>query len=260
MANDLWGSIAEWFKEKTSSPLYGVFLVSYVVCNWKKFYVLFWEYGAPPSGTRLEFITNNLLPFHGTGPWLYPSVLANWVSGLIAPVIITILIIKYAPHLEKWAHNLHLGFYFERKKNSKIKELDYEKFLSDHLKNVVLEKENQVESAQSVENLTAQINALLSQVAELQVKQEPILADEERWEKEYLTLKEEKSFHDILEKINDVVYKYNGYTTNRIDSRLLAFAHVNELIIFLNENSSQIGLTPKGVYFLKRHFSDAHRF
>jgi|GEM_PF-3055558 len=261
MANDFWGSITEWFKEKTSSPLYGVFIISYVVCNWKKFYVLFWEFGAPSSGTRLEFLNNNILPFNGSGLWLYPSVLANWVSGLIAPVIITIIIIKYAPYFEKWAHNLHLDFYFERKKNSKIKEQDYEEFFSAHLKNVVLEKEKQVASAQSVEGLTEQINSLLSQVTELQGKQEHelITPEERRWGEEFDTGRKNLLQVSSLQKAKEAIYRRSGAVSTENMGRIvgpdeLAFLDSHGLVTFLDGNT--ISFTPKGKFFLKQAFQE----
>ncbi len=257
MVNDFWSSLAEWLKEKTSSPIWGVFIVAYVVCNWKKLYVLFWEYGAPTAGTRLEFLNNELFPFHGEGWQLYPSILGNWASELVLPIVITFFIIKYIPHIEKWAHDLHLYFYFERKKNFKKKELEYEKFSSQHIQNVLIEKEKQIESAQSVEELTKQINSLLSQVSELQRKEsnDVISPDDARWEMEFERFGKSNIFKKFSQ-IVDAIYKHDGYVSTfdfELDKDILAFSHTNGLV---EKDGNQITLSAKGKYFAKRYLEN----
>ena len=165
MSNSFWNSISEWFKEKMTSPLYGVFFAAFVMYNWKKFYILFWEYGAPRSGTRLEFLNTYLLPYHGDNSF---TLIGNWLWAIVPPLVTTYVVLRWVPVMQNWAHGWHTKFYYARKEIEQLADIQYQEKLNIHLEKLAKVKTKQIGNAKTVEDLTKEINDLLSTVATLQ--------------------------------------------------------------------------------------------
>jgi hypothetical protein len=87
-------------KERFKSPLYGAFIVSWLVINWKIFIVLFFSSSEELGKTKHQYISDNLV---------------NFMNCLILPLISTMIIIALIPWLSELAFRLRL--YFEKRKH-----------------------------------------------------------------------------------------------------------------------------------------------
>jgi hypothetical protein len=78
--------LENWFKDshtKVTSPLVGAYISSFILFNWKYFYVLFWGTGTVEN--RLSFF-NQFVGFTNIESWLYP-LLAALVYVFLLPFI-----------------------------------------------------------------------------------------------------------------------------------------------------------------------------
>lgn len=106
--DEICNSISKWFKEKTTSPLYGIFIFSVVLWNWKFFYVLFWQGEEKLSIPKIEYIQATLL--------IHQNFWQHLVHFLVFPLVSTYVAICWLPIVSNWAHKKHIEFFYERKK------------------------------------------------------------------------------------------------------------------------------------------------
>lgn len=234
--NDIFNSIAKWFQEKTSSPLYGTFLFSVILWNWKFFYVLFWQSEEKFLLPRIEYVQINILN--------QESFSHHFSYFLVLPLISTFIILFWLPILSNWAHKKHTYFYFGRKLNFIKERLDYEKKEKDILQLISDIKDEQVKIKEEIEKHTT---------------------EQEKWEEEFKLLKRNKLYPKLIQ-LKNVIYSNSGNTHKIqlhgryepiIELDVLAFADTNHLIIITGEDiSTKIQLTDKGRFFLGKFLAD----
>lgn len=112
------------FKERVTSPLYGAFLVSWVIWNWKILYLtIFISREEIKSLTKIEYILNNYV---------------NWFNLLLFPSISTAFLIILIPWVGNQAYFKSLKF-----KESRIKareEFESKRRLTTDQSNILKEK------------------------------------------------------------------------------------------------------------------------
>ena len=165
--NEVFNSITEWWKEKTTSPLYGTFIFSVILWNWKFFYVLFWQDQSVLSLPKIEYVEQHFLNYSGF--WLNLSIHFLWF--LILPAMSTYIIIWWIPLLTNLAHKVSTQFYFNRKGifddlslNYDNRRLEYEHKQKRNMERFLEVKKEQIATGKKIEHT---------------------LTDEDRWRVEF---------------------------------------------------------------------------
>jgi len=228
---ELLESISQWLKERTTSPLYGTYIFSFIIWNWEFFYVLFLQDQASLPLPKIEYIEQKFL----SDGWF-----VHFSFFLIPPVIITYIIIRWLPFLSNWAHRVYLHFYFERKNLYEETNLHNEEGRKRTLQQLAETKEQQAISKMKIrKNIT----------------------NEERWEEEYNEFAKGNIF-GRFSQIIDAVYEKSGYLyvdnegKKPVDSDILAGSDTRGLISFTDSGRNQIDLTEKGKFFTKKYLDN----
>lgn len=233
-------SITDWFKERTTSPLYSTFIFSLIFYNWKFFYILFWQSEDKLKLPRIEYVERVILSNE--------SYLLHVINFFLIPSVLTYLIIEHLPKLSIWAHKRQVSSYYEKRENYDERRLEYEKSKSDSLEKIVEEKKKQVVVEEEIKNNTTQ---------------------EDRWNEEYSKLTNNQ-IYSKLNQIVKVIYEHGGRTriwnTNRqsydlyADLDIIAFAHTNGIIEKEGiDGQERLTLTLKGKFFISKFIENANK-
>lgn len=104
--NEILSSIIKWFKDRTASPMYGTFVFSVILWNWKFFYLLFWQSEDKLGLPKIEYIQNNYLN--------QQTYWQHLLHFLIFPLVSTYVIIWWLPILNNWAFKKHMYYHYQR--------------------------------------------------------------------------------------------------------------------------------------------------
>ncbi|MBI2047565.1 MAG: hypothetical protein HYT27_00340, partial [Parcubacteria group bacterium] len=210
------------FRERTASPLYGVFLTSFILWNWNIVFVLFWESTDQVRIPKIEYIQQNLL--WGTGWWGFVN--AAWI--FFPPAVLTYLIIEWLPPLHNWAHRVSTKHYFSRKSVFDEIRLEYEKKESQQLKHLAVIKTEQAASERTIQkNMT----------------------DEDRWLIEYQDFARTHLFYKFRDIIRDI-YENDGWPKPETPKDAIAFVHASGLT---TQSSGRLELTGKVKFFVREY-------
>ncbi len=228
--NEFWSSVTRWFNEKTSSPLYFTYLCFFITWNWKFFQIIFLESESLFKSPRIEYITSMLLI---SIPWFSPfELMINMIWRFLPPAIFTYLAIVHLPKVHKWAYNIHIKNYFDRKDLYRQEELAYERRKVKFLKGEAEAKKEQKEQREVIEK---------------------VMTDEDRLRAEYEEFEKAPSFYKFR-NILETIYQYGGFIeeghTTHADSGALAIAHTWGLINY-SADENHITLTEKGKNFAR---------
>lgn len=229
--SEIMASIAKWFKDRTTSPLYGTFILSAILLNWKLFYILFWQNEEYLLLPRIEYVQQTILD--------QQSFWSHLARLTIFPVISTYLIIWWLPMLSNWAHKKHIEFYYERKLIFDKARLEYENKEKKTLISIATLKKEQVEVKKEIQKNTL---------------------PEDEWLVEFEDFKKNILFKK-LKQLKDVLYEYGGKTVvggeRQVNSDILAMAHTKGLILIKESGyQEKIELTEKGKFFLKKYLEN----
>lgn len=221
--NEFRNSITAWLRERTSSPLYGTYIMSFIVWNWKVFYTLFWQDQSVLSVPKIDYIQSH---------FLFENDILHIVYNLAPPLIATYLIIRWAPFVNIWAHKVSTDFHFQQKVIYDTAKVSYEEKRKKGLEKLAEIKQEQAISVKEIrESMT----------------------EEDRWLAEYKEFKNAPKFNEFR-GILEAIYKSNGYINmQEIDTDLLVLVHVMGLISFTDFNKNQLDLTEKGRFFAKKY-------
>lgn len=231
--SEFWSSFSKWFGEKASSPLYWTYFGFFIVWNWQFFQVIFFEDASLFIAPRIEYL--NSLLFAPFGIIVF-DWLINLVWHVIPPVGFTYVAIIWLPRLHKWAFEIYLTHYFERKELFQKRKAEYEKKMVRLIKQEAVAKKERVEQERIIEKVKTQ---------------------EEKWQEEFNRIERSDLLHEF-QKLVGVIYKQGGIIyAHHIENYLprasttMAFAGTHDLIdTNKRENDSTlIQLTEKGKYF-----------
>lgn len=217
---DFLDSFWEWYKEKTTSPLFATFVFCFVIENWKIFFTLFFQDSVIIGIPKIEYINKY---FFGDQGWL---LVFDYLKVFLIPIIFTYLIIRWLPYISAWAHKLSVLHYFERKGFYDRALLDFEKAKNVDLNMLADVKVEQANAIERIEQSTP-----------------------EAWERDFKVLEDrlnEVGFSNAIKQI----YGEGGFVS-RMPSSFVAFGDVNGLLEF-NDNRSAVSLTDKGKFFAKK--------
>ena len=231
--SELQSSLKTWFDDKISSPLYSTYLGFALIWNWHFFQVILLEDASLFKEPRIEYLKSVLFSPFNEAIWNW---LLNTAWHILPPVLFTYLAIVYLPRLHKWAYEIYISHYFERKAMFYEYETRYEKKMLELTTQQVSAKKERVNQEQIIDKLRTQ---------------------EEKWQEELEQVKRPhllKGFQALV----DAMYKQGGfiyahavekYISNA--SEIIAFADINSLVeIEKNESGvASIQLTDKGKHF-----------
>lgn len=220
-------------KKNEKSPFYKVFFISYFVCNWKWFYLLFiqdWElFFQSTQMTKYEYLIEKYS--------LHNWIILNWDNLFFTiwlPLLLTFMIFLVFPFITDFILKIHL-------KNKKSEETIREDKKLEELekKEIILQKEEQIEE-----------------------KEKPKLLE---WDKEYEEFKNDK---ELFESFSDIIMRiYNYWWSMKQISywtwlfslevwELIITKFVISDIIMKSSNSNDFFLTDKWIYFSKKYEKD----
>ncbi len=229
MVNDVFGSIAKWFKERTTSPFYGTFILSEILWNWKFFYILFWQSEDKLLIPRIEYVQKYILDSQ--------NIYDHLLYFLVAPAISTFIAIWWLPILSNGAHKKYINFYYKRKLIADKERLDYEKQENKNLDLLSDIKKHKTEIKKEIEKNSS---------------------EQERWKSEFYE-KIVNSLENIaaLKNIIEVVYQTNGKFKTRIDAFMSGYSYLDpryfsrlDVLGLIDVQENTIKLTEKGKYFV----------
>ena len=237
--SDIFGSVVETVEEKIKTPVYGTFLIWFLVVHSKFIITLFfvsedkiWE--AHNHILKSDYLYNTFFDYTKWSTWIY------W----ILPFILTFLTIWIFPKL------------FLMRAYRKIEEHEAEKLI-DHLKaQDVVEKARKTLLQTETETLKA-IDQKNEQEKQITEKNPSVL-----WNQEYKDLENTKFYKDF-DLIIESIYEHGGNTKwgwdsragvyeREIPTRTLVFFDANGLVDLEGDDNS-IRLTDKGRYFIKQY-------
>ncbi len=216
--------MAQWAKERTTSPLYGTYIFSVILWNWKFFYTLFFQDQTVLGMPKIEYVENKFL---GDG------IVEHLLFFVVWPLVTTCFIIWIMPFFSSLAHKAHLRFYFDRKNMYDAAALEYENKKSRNLQQLVRIKKEQMTNEKEIEkNLT----------------------EADLWAAEFNEFARSSIFNKFRQVIR-AIYEDNGYINRQfsIDTSILAVADSRGLIKFITGPRSQIEFTEKGKLFVKKY-------
>lgn len=237
--NEIIDSLENVFKKRLTSPIYGTFLISWLIFHWEfVFTVLFvsedkiWQ---SMGLLKNEYLVKNFFNFFDW--YLYLS----W----ILPFILTWLIIwKFPKWISLPAFKKDEEYRLEKTKiritEQKKVETEEIKFEQEKKKKLNVVRET-VKKEKEIEKLDPTIN----------------------WEKEYEIFKNTQyysNFGIIIESIyqhngNTDWYQNNSVVKTHIPKGILAYCHTNGLIEF-GKNNESISVSEKGKFFIRQFTSD----
>jgi hypothetical protein len=241
---EIWSSLVDWFKEKTSSPIYFTYFALFITWNWRLFHVLFFEDSSLFNVPRIEYVSS-FLDFHGQPTnllWVNQILefCINIIWHILPPAILTFFAIVYLPKLYFWAYSLHLESYLNRKKLYDEKISEYEKSKTRQLKEVATQKVEQVSQIKRIKSTQTQ---------------------EEKWEEESKNVEKDAQYISSLRAAHNAFYKTGGRYTTDINSARdqnyrtylePRFLSRLDTLGLIDIGKDGIEFTEKGKFFLSR--------
>jgi len=244
MLSDLRKSISSILHERVTSPLYGTFIISWLIWNWKIVYLTIFISKNSITGTKIDYIVNNY------------SQISNL---LVYPLISTLILITLVPFVSNKAYSLSM--YFRDKRIKKKNSYDEKQLLTIKQSTALrLETRNlEVELQGVIEKKDFEIEQLENQLKEAQIK--PIITstkDAEKYDldnisKEYLEIKKNNrifsSLGHLIRKINEF-----GNFPNGTDKDIIEYYLVNNIVD--KDPSGGYFLNNKGLQFYKKYVNE----
>jgi hypothetical protein len=223
----MWESLLAWLKERSASPLYGTYIITNILYNWRFYFTLFLQDQNALSIPKIEYVQDMFLSGN-------PILHICWF--FLPPILLTLVIIKYMPRLTNWAYDISIKDDFSRKLSYDAQKLEYERKQKNILNQFLQIKQEKADTQEKIEEITSQ---------------------EDRWNQEYKEFKKIKAFTGFASMLR-AVYTSGGYIRNNdalnINPDIIAVSDSRGLISFIDEG--RIALTEKGKYFAQRFFDD----
>lgn len=244
MFDEIKKSISATLYERTASPLFGAFLFSWLVWNWKIIVLLFFTSSEEIEVTKFEFIDNNLL---------------NVWSGVIYPVISTALILTGYAWLSEKAYKLWL--YFEKKKSDSKQEIEKTKRLTIE-QSIKLRSEFNIQREQfekilqdkddEIKGMKILIDETLPQEAIDIDEDEKNVSDSPLNQKDLELFFSHKLVIDHFSKVQELIIR-NEIMHGEIPQELISFLVAFNIIKSL-DRYGRYQWTEKGTNYLKEYF------
>lgn len=247
--------LSEWRKsinavlyERVTSPLYGTFIITWAIWNWKIIYLTLFVSESEIDSTKIDYIITNYYDIYNL---------------LVYPVISTIVIIAGFSFISNGAYWLHLKF--KQWRIDAKNEIEKNQLLtleqSINIRKELREKEKEFQELLSnkdleIELLEREIAASIN--SDEDKMEEPFTPmSDEKYLKEYSNFKNNESVYEYFNEAAEIVRKQNRYP-GRTPTDARDYYSVNGIIEL--DNGGRPFLTDKGKAFYKfyynKHFGD----
>lgn len=243
MISELKKSISSVLYERMDSPLYGSFLISWSIWNWKVFYVTFFISEGTLDVNKLEYVY---------------QLLSNYNFSIWLPIISTITLVCLMPFVSNIAFLISLT-YDDRRRNMKNR-IEKNQLLTIEQSTKVREEIEQQKNrfTELFEAKESEIASLKAIIADLRKTKESakntgadklINSNEDLYEKDYQKLARNNIFKENILTI--ARYIQSGYSPIKKDVNSQA---VSLLIGYsaIEKAGGGYDFTDKGKYFLRR--------
>lgn len=248
MIDEFKKSISSILYERTTSPLFGTFLFSWIVWNWKIVLVLFFTNTKELKTTKFEYIDSNLL---------------NIYDGLIYPIISTILILTVYSWLAEQAYRLWL--YFDKRKNDHKNSIEKQKLLTlEQSMKLRVELANKEESFEklikdkddlitALKNENSELTTRLSEISNNRKQIELTDSNSSKDKKEMDEFFSNQNAVNHFEEIANYIQHNWQFSNEAIPDRIASYYIAHDLIK-KGSGSGRYDFTEKGKNYLKEYF------
>lgn len=231
--NNILQSVKDGINHRANSPFYGAFVITWLIWNWKTWYITFFTgedlFFQKTGFLKINYLINSYTP---TDFWSF-----IFVSGkiILLPLASVFFIFFIVCKIERIIANQH-GKNELNKTNDEL----------TRQKGIEKTTEKTLESRKKTVKKKAEIKKTLSQ--------------EEIWDEEYSKLGKIEGFKEAMIGLRDCIYKSGGLLDDHfhpsIGTKYRSLLHVNELFEYERRSNNKILLTEKGKYFMKRFINE----
>ncbi len=241
LKNEVTDSLLDGFRKRLTTPLYGTFLISWIIFHWEFLYTAFFV-SEENILLATKMLKNDYLnhKFFNFFDWYF---YASW----ILPFIVTWLIIWILPR------KILLPA-FEKEEEYRVEKIK---------SRIRFERQIVSEETSLAKETTKKFEAEKEKADQKKIveKTDPT----NFWEKEYLEFKNTKYFVEF-DKVVQSVYKKGGRTewdwgstkAYAMSESFLAYLHTHELVTLEDGDQGEplIALTDKGKYYVRKYSDD----
>lgn len=258
MISELRKSFGAVLYERASSPLYGAFLISWLLWNWKVPYVTFFVKASEIDATKIEWLITNC---------------SDISALLVYPLVSTIFLLTVVPFIANGFYWLHVKF--NKWKVDQRNQIEMKSLLtleqSMSLREEIVNTEKNLESV--LEGKDIEISQLKAQINELtSVRKETVPANEVSVPIDSISMAgpgidDVSRIADKIDSseelrstfIESVEYIQGGYSglieSEKVSSNALAYLEVNHLIV--SKGNGKFELSDLGRDVLKEVLNEA---
>ncbi|MET3502434.1 hypothetical protein ABIC45_004058 [Mucilaginibacter rubeus] len=244
MLSELKKSVNYIIYERTTSPFWGSFIFSWVICNWKIVMTIFVVNEDKLPVNKIDYISQNLI---------------NWKPVALYPFISTTILITIFPILSNgayWLTIIYSKWRLDKKNTVEEKQLltieqsiairISSRQLEENYSRLVSDKETEITA------LKLEIKEMRSKFTEAQSATENIPIDKpktelDEWQEEYEQFKVSSKFNDFERLLIDL---NSNLATNSYNTQMTSIIYFQSLGLIEPKNAGQ-QLTQKGKYFSK---------
>ncbi|MFD0792585.1 hypothetical protein ACFQZX_03090 [Mucilaginibacter litoreus] len=247
MFSELKKSVNYIIYERTTSPFWGSFVFSWLICNWKIILTIFIVSEENLAVNKIQYISDNFI---------------DWKPIALYPFISTLILVSIFPLLSNGAY--WITIIYSKWRLDKRNEVEKKQLLSIEQSIAIRVSNTQLQETYSklVSDKEAEITALKIQIEELnqklsepsQVMIENISRNSkkmeiEEWNSEYELFKDSAAFNDFQKILYDVNSNRSITNYSTPPSSMVYFQSLG--LIRRSESRASQELTDKGLHFSK---------
>lgn len=229
---DIKKSINSVFEERLTSPLYGSFIISWLIWNWKIVYLtIFVSQDSIAPINKIDYILSNY---------------KNWWNILLYPTISAILLVVAVPWLANWAFKIYL--HYEKERISMREQLDAGKRLTFAQSAAIRNSMNQaeIEQERQIEKREIELKIFKEQINQLNQEKSDFRILFARYGKN-------ETYNDVTTIIDNLIKTKPSFLVknSELGSDPLPYFH-KELFIVYNLNNSVHSISVKEYYEIEK--------
>ncbi|MDB5286188.1 MAG: hypothetical protein JWR05_1137 [Mucilaginibacter sp.] len=254
MLSELKKSVNYIIYERTTSPFWGAFIFSWLICNWKIVFIIFVINEDKLFLNKIEYISNNFI---------------DWKPIVLYPFISTVILITIFPLLSNgayWMTIIYAKWRLDKRNEVEKKQLlTIEQSIAIRLSNTQLQESYSRLVSDKEAEITAlklendELNKQLSEPGQVlvdRIAQNSHKAEIEDWNKEYDTFKRSTLFKDFQYILYDVNSNKAISSYGTPPASIVYFQSLG--LIKKSESRTSHELTEKGLHFSKIYNKDKY--
>ncbi|WP_183579194.1 hypothetical protein HDF18_23800 [Mucilaginibacter sp. X5P1] len=255
MLSDLRKSISYIVYERTTSPFWGSFIFSWLICNWKIVFTVFVVSEDKLSINKIDYISQNFI---------------SWQPLFLYPLVSTLIIILFIPLLSNGAY--WISIIYDKWKADKKNEVEKKQLLSieqsiairisnaqteERYSRLVSDKESEIKTLNlEIEELNKRLNEP-TQVFVNKLSENVQKTEIDEWTDEYNQFKTSSTIRDFDKTL---IYITANTRIGNYDLSLESLTYFISIgLIKLAQDRNSYELTTKGMYFSKLYNQNKYK-